>query len=100
MIERTGECTLFPEPPIDDGIEENDHATQDHLDFSSESIRIEDREQVMREEVVAIANLARLFPQPILQRSQRTDPATQFYDGAPGGSRYVQPDHAPPLQGK
>jgi|SRR5688572_5819580 len=89
-----------PEPAIHDGVESDDDCTKQELKFSCQVPRIKRRQHVLCDEVGIIEGLATLHPQPILQRRERTNPAGEFDDGTPYGSRQMQPCEPAPSQRK
>src|SRR5215472_16571294 len=98
VIEGSRNDPFVPEPPVNEDIQEYSHKPQGHLYLPGEGIWIEDWQQVIRDEVAAIAVSAGLFQQPILPRCQGTDPTAEFHNRPPGNGWQVCPHHRLPLQ--
>ncbi len=87
-------------PPVDQEVQGQQHRAQNELHLPGQSGRVDHGQDVMLDEAALIS---RRPPEPtevILQRGERTDPATELDRGPPQEGGNVDPRHARPSEYK
>ena len=65
---------------------------------AGQTVWVENRQDVVRDEVPLVTGFAGGAPQTILERRQRADPTRELDERAPDDCRDVKPDDARPTQ--
>src|SRR5687767_319424 len=68
-----------------------------YLNVTGQALRVQDREQIPRDEVAAVVIEPRLCAERVLERCQWTDAAGKLDVGRPGDGRQVQPRRTAPF---
>jgi len=80
-----------PEEEIDQSVADQYPHPHDHLEPRCQPGGVEDRFQVVPDEIAAVTGFTPQAPEMILNVGQGTDPAGQLHDGSPDCGRQVQP---------
>jgi hypothetical protein len=87
------------EPTVDRDIYHHNRASERELDPSGEAGRIDDCEEIVFNEALPIARLARFDTKVVLQIGQRASPSSELHENAPCGRRKMNNGHpAPPCR--
>ena len=87
---------LQKDPRVDGDIDGEREAAEEQLIAARETFWIENRKNVMGDEIALVSGLSLLPAQPVLERRQRTDPPGELDEHPPDNRRNMQPDHARP----
>ena len=83
-------------PCIGDDVHHHDESADGVLRIARESLRIEDREDVVCDEVARVVVQSGAAPQHVLERRERTDPAGELDERRPCRARDMRPGDAWP----
>src|SRR5512140_733978 len=86
------------QPAIEREVDDHNPAGQDELRFAREPGGIDDRQQVMLDEALRVARLARPVAQVVLRMGQRTDAPGELDEETPGSDRKVNEDRPAPTR--